>query len=114
MNLFETVAHAAPAGGAGGDAGLINILFLGGFVLIFYFLLIRPQSKRRKEHQNLVGGLDKGDEVVTAGGIVGVINKVEDDFVKVQVASNVEMRIQKAMVSATLPKGTLKSLDENK
>ena len=86
MSLFETTAYAAPAGGAGGDAGLINLLFLGGFVLIFYFLLIRPQNKRRKEHQALVGGLSKGDEIVTAGGVVGLVNKVEDDFVKVQVS----------------------------
>ena len=114
MNLFETVAHAAPAGGAPADAGLINILFLGGFILIFYFLLIRPQSKRRKEHQALITGLSKGDEVVTAGGIVGLINKVEDDFVKIQVADNMELRVQKSSVGATLPKGTLKTLDENK
>ena len=114
MNLFESVAHAAPAGGAPADAGLINILFLGGFILIFYFLLIRPQSKRRKEHQALISGLSKGDEVVTAGGIVGQINKVEDDFVKIQVADNMELRVQKSSVGATLPKGTLKTLDENK
>ena len=114
MNLFESVAHAAPAGGAPADAGLINILFLGGFILIFYFLLIRPQSKRRKEHQALITGLSKGDEVVTAGGIVGQINKVEDDFVKIQVADNMELRVQKSSVGATLPKGTLKTLDENK
>ena len=110
MNLFETTAYAAPAG-IGGDSGLINILFLGGFVLIFYFLLIRPQNKRRKDHQALVGGLSKGDEIVTAGGVVGLINKVEDDFVKVQVGDNVEMRIQKSAIGATLPKGTIKSLD---
>ena len=110
MNLFETTAYAAPTG-PGGDTGLINILFLGGFVLIFYFLLIRPQNKRRKEHQALVGGLSKGDEIVTAGGVVGLINKVEDDFVKVQVGDNVEMRIQKSAIGATLPKGTIKSLD---
>lgn len=110
MNLFETTAYAAPAG-IGGDSGLINILFLGGFVLIFYFLLIRPQNKRRKDHQALVGGLSKGDEIVTAGGVVGLINKVEDDFVKVQVGENVEMRIQKSAIGATLPKGTIKSLD---
>ena len=110
MNLFETTAYAAPAG-SGGDTGLINILFLGGFVLIFYFLLIRPQNKRRKDHQALVGGLSKGDEIVTAGGVVGLINKVEDDFVKVQVGDNVEMRIQKSAIGATLPKGTIKSLD---
>lgn len=113
MNLFETAAHAAEAGGAPPDAGLINLLFLGGFVLIFYFLLWRPQSKRRKEHQALMSGLQKGDEIVTAGGIVGSINKVEEGFVKVQVANNVEMRIQKSAVGATLPKGTIKSLEES-
>jgi preprotein translocase subunit YajC len=113
MSLFETTAYAAPAGGAGGDAGLINLLFLGGFVLIFYFLLIRPQNKRRKEHQNLVTNLAKGDEIVTAGGIVGMINKVEDDFIKVQVSENVEMRIQKTAIGATLPKGTIKNLEKD-
>ncbi len=112
MNLFETTAYAADAGGAPADAGLINLLFLGGFVLIFYFLLWRPQSKRRKEHAALMGGLSKGDEVVTSGGIVGQINKVEDDFVKLQVSNNLEVRVQKSAVGATLPKGTLKSLDE--
>ena len=110
MNLFETTAHAAEAGGGG--AGYLNLLFLGGFVLIFYFLLIRPQSKRRKEHQALMAGLAKGDEVVTAGGVVGQVSKVEDDFVKVKVAAKIELRLQKSAVSATLPKGTLKSLDE--
>lgn len=113
MNLFETAAHAAEAGGPPADAGLINLLFLGGFVLIFYFLLWRPQSKRRKEHQNLMAGLEKGDEVVTAGGIVGQVNKVEDDFIKIQVADNMELRVQKSAIGATLPKGTLKSLDES-
>ncbi len=113
MNLFETAAHAAEAGGPPADAGLINLLFLGGFVLIFYFLLWRPQSKRRKEHQALMTGLEKGDEVVTAGGIVGQVNKVEDDFVKIQVADNMELRVQKSAIGATLPKGTLKSLDES-
>ena len=112
MNLLDTTVYAATAGGEGG-AGLINLLFLAGFVLIFYFLLIRPQNKRRKEHTALVGGLAKGDEIVTAGGIVGLINKVEDDFVKVQVGENVEMRIQKSAIGATLPKGTIKSLDDN-
>lgn len=110
MNLFETTAYAAEAAPSP-NAGLINLLFLGGFVLIFYFLLWRPQSKRRKEHQALMQGLSKGDEVVTAGGIVGVVNKVEEDFIKVQVAGNVELRIQKSAVGATLPKGTIKTLD---
>ncbi len=112
MSLFETTAYAAGAG-ASPDAGFVNILFLGGFVLIFYFLLWRPQSKRRKEHKELMVGLSKGDEVVTAGGIVGQIKKVEDDFLKIQVAPNMDLRVQKSAVSATLPKGTLKSLDDS-
>lgn len=111
MNLFETTAYAADAGGPPPDAGMINLLFLGGFILIFYFLLWRPQSKRRKEHQALMSGLAKGDEVVTAGGIVGQVTKVDEDFVKLQVANNIELRVQKSSVGATLPKGTLKSLD---
>ena len=111
MNLFETTAQAAEAAGPGADAGLINLIMLGGFVIIFYFLLIRPQSKRRKEHEALVSALGKGDEVVTAGGIVGQITKVEDEFVKVQIADGLEMRVQKSSVGATLPKGTIKSLD---
>ena len=111
MSLFESAAQAAPAGGAAGP-GMMDLLLLVGFIGIFYFLLWRPQSKRRKEHQQLMSSLSSGDEVVTAGGIVGRITKVEDDFIKVQVAKDVEMRIQKSAVGATLPKGTLKSLDE--
>ncbi len=112
MSLFETTAYAAGTG-ASSDGGFVNILFLGGFVLIFYFLLWRPQSKRRKEHQTLMTSLSKGDEVVTTGGIVGQIKKVEEDFLKIQVAANLELRVQKSAVSATLPKGTLKSLDDS-
>jgi preprotein translocase subunit YajC len=111
MNLFETAAYAADAGGAPGP-GYMDLLLLVGFVGIFYFLLWRPQSKRRKEQQTLIAGLAKGDEVVTVGGIVGRIAKVEDDFVKLQISNNVELRVQKSAVGATLPKGTLKSLDE--
>jgi len=111
MNLFETTAMAAEA--APPNAGIVNIVFLVGFVLIFYFLLWRPQSKRRKEHMTLMSGLSKGDEIVTAGGIVGTINKVEDDFVKVQLGPQIEIRMQKSAISATLPKGTLKSLEDS-
>jgi preprotein translocase subunit YajC len=110
MNVFESVAHAAE-GGAGGP-GYMDLVLLVGFVAIFYFLLWRPQSKRRKEHASLMSSLDKGDEVVTAGGIVGLITKVEDDFIRLKVSNNVELRVQKSAVGATLPKGTLKSLDD--
>jgi preprotein translocase subunit YajC len=111
MNPFETAAHAADAGGAAGP-GYMDLMLLVGFVAIFYFLLWRPQSKRRKDHQALMSGLSKGDEVVTAGGLVGRITKIEDDFVKLEVAKDTEFRVQKSAVGATLPKGTLKSLDD--
>jgi preprotein translocase subunit YajC len=111
MNPFETTAWAAEAGPAAGP-GYMDLVLLVGFVAIFYFLLWRPQSKRRKEHQALMAALSKGDEIVTAGGLVGRVTKVEDDFVKLEVAKDVEFRVQKSAVGATLPKGTLKSLDE--
>lgn len=111
MNLLEPVAYAAE-GGASPGAGIPEIVMLVGFVAIFYFLLWRPQSKRRKEHQALMASITKGDEVVTAGGVVGQVTKVEEDFVKLLVSSNLELRVQKSAIGATLPKGTLKSLDE--
>lgn len=110
MNWFDTAAYAAEGGPAG--PGSMDLLLLVGFVAIFYFLLWRPQSKRRKEHQTLMSSLTKGDEVVTTGGIVGQITKVEDDFIGLKVAENIELRVQKSSVGATLPKGTLQSLDE--
>ena len=106
MNWFDTAAYAAEAGATSGP-GYMDLLLLGGFVAIFYFLLWRPQSKRRKEHQGLMGGLAKGDEVVAQ------ITKVEEDFVKLKIAPNMEVRLQKSAVGATLPKGTLKSLEES-
>ena len=110
MNLFESVAHAAPAGGAPADAGLINILFLGGFILIFYFLLIRPQSKKAKEHREMVAALAKGDEVVTGGGLLGRISKVGENFIELDIADGVTVKVQRQAVSNLMPKGTIKGL----
>ena len=87
-------------------------LLLGGFFVLIYFMMIRPQSKRRKEHQALMASLSKGDEVVTVGGMTGTVAKVEDDFIKVRIAERVEVRLQKSSIHASLPKGTLKSLDD--
>ena len=109
-DLPEFALAAAPSGGS----PWTMFLLLGGFALIFYFMIFRPQSKRRKEHQALVSGLAKGDEVVTVGGMTGHVTKVEDDFIKVRIANNVEVRMQKASVHASLPKGTLKGLDDKK
>jgi preprotein translocase subunit YajC len=92
------------------DAGLFQFGLIAVMAAVFYFFLIRPQSKRAKEHKELLGGLAKGDEVVTSGGILGKVNKVVDDFVVVEIANNLEIKVQKQSVTATLPKGTLKNI----
>ena len=99
-------AYAAEAAGPGPG---FDILILVGFALIFYFMLWRPQSKRAKEHKQLVESLAKGDEIVTSGGILGKISKVEEQFILVEVGDGMELRFQKASVAAALPKGTLKN-----
>ena len=109
MNWFETVALAQDAGAGG--SGWISIAMIVGLIAIFYFLLIRPQSKQRKAHQALVSSLNRGDEIVTASGIIGVITKVSDDYISVRVAKNVELTIQKQAVHASMPKGTVQNLD---
>jgi len=111
LALFSALTHAEGAAIAPeGPSPVIQLVFFGGFILIFYFLMWRPQSKRAKEHKNLVGGLNKGDEVVTNGGIAGKITKVTEDFVTVEVSQGVEMKVQKSAVASALPKGTLKSI----
>ena len=102
-------ADAAPAAGAPAGTGF-EWVFLVGFLVIFYLMIWRPQAKRAKEHKNLLGGLQKGDEVVTSGGIIGKVTKVTDDFVVVEISDNVELKFQKQAIAATLPKGTLKSI----
>lgn len=98
-----------PAAGQG--MGVIGqIIFFAGFILIFYLLIWRPQSKRAKEHKSLMAGLNKGDEVVTSGGIAGRITKVTDDFIVIEVSDNVEVKVQKVAVATALPKGTLKDI----
>lgn len=100
---------AAPA--AAGPAGTgFEWIFLVGFLVIFYLMIWRPQAKRAKEQKNLLGSLQKGDEVVTTGGIAGKINKVTDDFVVLEVSDSVELKFQKGAIAATLPKGTLKAI----
>jgi len=104
-----TFAEGAPIAPEG-PSPVMQIIFFVGFGLIFYFLMWRPQSKRTKEHKNLVSGLSKGDEVITNGGIAGKISKVTDDFIRVEVAEGVELKVQKTAISAALPKGTLKGI----
>ncbi|SDK22799.1 preprotein translocase subunit YajC [Billgrantia gudaonensis] len=108
LDFFISPAHAQDAGAAGG--GIAQIVMLVGFVLIFYFLLWRPQAKRAKQHKELVGGLSKGDEVVIGGGLVGRITKVSDEFISMEIAEGTEVNVQKSAVAAVLPKGTIKSI----
>lgn len=89
---------------------MANVVMLLVFVVLFYLILWRPQSKRAKEHRELVSSLNKGDEVVTNGGILGRIVNVTDEFVVLQVSDNVELPVQKVAIAASLPKGTLKSV----
>lgn len=109
IDFFIPQAMAADAPAGGGLPGL-DLFIIIAFALIFYFLIWRPQSKRAKEHRELISSLEKGDEVITNGGILGKIKKVEEQYLVVEVAENVELRLQKGAVTAALPKGTIKSI----
>jgi len=89
---------------------MFQILFLVGLFVLFYFIAIRPQRKRQKEHQQMVSALSKGDEVVTSSGILGKVTSLDDNYMVLNVANNVEMKFQRVHVHAVLPKGTLKSI----
>lgn len=114
MSLLTVVAAAgaAPAGAPQASAWQ-PIIMLVIFGLIFYFMLIRPQSKRAKEHKNMVESLQKGDEVVTIGGIVGKVVKIKDQFVVVALSEEQQIIVQKHAVSAVLTKGTIESVYSN-
>ena len=109
MSFFISSAFAADAATAA-PSPIFNLLFIGGFVVIFYFLIWRPQAKRAKEQKSLVESLATGDEVMTTGGVLGKITKVDDHYVALQVADNVVLKMQKTSVAAVLPKGTMKSI----
>jgi preprotein translocase subunit YajC len=108
MNSLIPAAWAQ-AGGASTSSQFAPVLMMVVFVGIFYFLLIRPQQKKAKDHQNMVAKLSAGDEVVTSGGILGRIVEVSDAFVTLEVADSVRLKIQKGQVTSLMPKGTLKS-----
>lgn len=107
LDFFIASAYAQDSVGQPG--GLMSFLPLIIIFVIFYFLLIRPQMKRAKEHKNLVANLNTGDEVVTNGGLLGKITKVGESFVTVELADNVSIKIQKHAVASVMPKGTIKS-----
>lgn len=108
MLLFIANAHAQAAGAPSPD--FTGLLLIVGMFVIMYFMIIRPQRKRQKEHQNMIGALAKGDEVITTGGILGKITKVDDTYMVLEVTNNVELKFQKASLHAVLPKGTIKAI----
>jgi preprotein translocase subunit YajC len=105
--ISDAYAQAAPAAGGMDLVGLLPIILM--FVLL-YFLLIRPQTKRAKEHRVMLDNLQKGDEVVTAGGALGRITRIGDQYVSLEIANNVEIQVQKPAIQSVLPKGTIKSI----
>src|SRR5690349_25162192 len=101
-------AWAQAAGGPAGG-GFESILLIGAMFAVLYFLMIRPQMKRAKEHKTMVDALQKGDEVVTAGGIMGRISKVGEGILSIEIAPNTEVQVQRSAVQTVLPKGTIKN-----
>ncbi|GGB47660.1 MULTISPECIES: preprotein translocase subunit YajC [Shewanella] len=105
-------AYASPMGGAAGGETMQLIFMLVMFGLIFYFMIFRPQSKRVKEHKNLMASISKGDEVLTSGGILGKVTKIseESDYVLLAINDNNQITIKKDYIAAVLPKGSIQSL----
>ena len=108
MELFIRSAWAQD--NAAGSGGLMGLLPLVLIFAVFYFFLIRPQMKQAREHKQMVETLAKGDEIVTGGGLLGRITRIGDNFIMVEIAPDIEVKVQKHSVTAILPKGTLKTL----
>lgn len=111
MDFLIATAHAqaGAGGGAPGGQGLLSVLFLPLMIIAFYFLLLRPQNKRAKAQQEMISKLAAGDEVATSGGILGKVLEVGDQYLTLEIASGVSIKLQKFQVSQLLPKGTVKS-----
>jgi len=110
MSFFIASAHAQDAGASQPGGDMFQIFFLVGLFVLFYFIAIRPQRKRQKEHTELVAALSKGDEVATSSGILGKVTALDDNYMVLTVANNVDMKFQRVHVHAVLPKGTLKEI----
>lgn len=108
MLISQAYAQTAPAGGA--ESSLMGLLPIILMFVLLYFMMIRPQMKRAKDHKAMTEALAKGDEVVTSGGLLGRITKVTDAYVTLEIAANTEITVQKGAVQTLLPKGTMKSV----
>jgi len=112
--ISDALAQTAPAAAGGPESMLTSVGFMVLIFVVFYFLMIRPQTKRQKEHKTMVESLGKGDEVLTAGGMIGKITDISDQYMTVQVGSidgkPIEVSMQRSAVQTLLPKGTMKSI----
>ena len=110
MNLFIAEAHAQAGAPQPAGSPMVSLIFMIGLFVFFYFIAIRPQRKRQKEHEELVSSLEKGDEVVMTSGLLGKITRLDGDYLVMSASDNVELKFQKIAVHAVLPKGTLKNI----
>jgi len=108
MNFFISDAMAQAGGAAQQATPIQPLIMMGLLFVVFYFLLIRPQQKRNKELKQMIANLAKGDEVVTVGGVLGKVKDIDENFISLEVAKGIEMKVQKASVHAMMPKGTVK------
>lgn len=110
MFISSAFAQTAPAAAGGGDmsSSLMSMLPLVLMFVVLYFVMIRPQMKRQKEHRAMIDALAKGDEVATAGGVLGKVTRLGDTYIGVEVANGVEIQVQRSAVVQVLPKGTIK------
>ncbi len=109
MFISQAFAQAAPAAASGStESTLFSLMPLVLMFVVLYFIMIRPQMKKQKEHKAMIDALAKGDEVVIAGGVLGKVSKLGDSFIHVEVANNVELQVQRPAVIQVLPKGTYK------
>jgi preprotein translocase subunit YajC len=106
--MFISTAYAQATTAAAPEQSLLGMLPLVLMFVVLYFVMIRPQMKRQKEHKAMIEAVAKGDEIVTAGGLIGKISKLGDTFIHLEVANGVELQVQRSAISQVLPKGTVK------
>jgi preprotein translocase subunit YajC len=109
--LLISPAFAEGAAAAAQPSPIPQFILMAGMLVLFYFILWRPQAKQRKLHKQLMDGLGKGDEVVLSGGLLGRVLKLDDNYAVLEIANDVSIKIQKSAVVSALPKGTLKAID---
>ncbi len=104
------ISPAWAQGAAAPGGGMESFILIGLMFVVLYFLMIRPQMKRAKEHKTMIEALQKGDEVVTAGGLLGRISRINENYVTLEIADRVEIQVQRPAVQLVLPKGTIKNI----